>query len=137
MFERILVAVDPSEQSTRAVRLARALAKDHGSEVVVLHAVPRQVTKFGTSELEVPEAGRELVDRAVRELKDDGANARGEVIRVLEGHVPRGIVETAAGIGADVIVLGTRGISDFGGLFIGSVTHRVLHLAEVPVIVVP
>ena len=75
----------------------------------MLHAVPRQVTKFGTSELEVPEEGRELVDRAVRELKDDGANARGEVIRVLEGHVPRGIVETAAAIGADVIVLGTRG----------------------------
>lgn len=137
MFERILVAVDPSEPSTRAVRLARDLAKDHGSEVVVLHVVARQVTKFGTSELEVPEEGRELVDRAVRELKDDGANARGEIIRVLDGHVPRGIAETAGGIGADVIVLGTRGISDFGGLFIGSITHRVLHLAEVPVIVVP
>ena len=95
MFERILVAVDPSEPSTRAVRLARP---GEGTRLGGRRAprVPRQVTKFGTSELEVPES-QELVDRAVRELKDDGANARGEVIRVLEGHVPRGIVGDRGG----------------------------------------
>jgi nucleotide-binding universal stress UspA family protein len=46
-------------------------------------------------------------------------------------------VDTAAATGADVVVLGTRGLSDLGGLFLGSVTHRTLHLAEKPVIVVP
>ena len=49
----------------------------------------------------------------------------------------RGIVESAVTVDADAIVMGTRGRSDFGGLFLGSVTHRVLHLAEKPVIVVP
>jgi nucleotide-binding universal stress UspA family protein len=137
MFERILVAIDASEPSSRAVAFARDLAKERGSEIVVLHAIPRWVSRHGTSELEVPEEGSELVDLAVSDLKDAGANARGEVIRVLEGHVSRGIVETAGAVGADAIVLGTRGLSDFGGLFIGSITHRVLHLAEVPVIVVP
>ena len=48
----------------------------------------------------------------------------------------RGIVEAATAADTDVIVMGTRGLSDFGGLFLGSVTHRVLHLAEKPVIVV-
>ena len=137
MFDRILVAIDASDPSTRAVAFAELLAKDQGSEIVVLHAIARWVSPRGTSELEVPEEASELVDRTVRGLKDAGANARGEVIRVLEGHVSRGIVETAGTVGADAIVLGTRGLSDFGGLFIGSVTHRVLHLAEVPVIVVP
>ena len=137
MFERVLVAIDASEPSARAVALARDLSKERGSEIVVLHAIPRWVSRHGTSEIEVPEEVQELVDRAVRDLKDAGANARGEVIRVLEGHVSRGIVETAGAVGADAIVLGTRGHSDFGGLFIGSITHRVLHLAEVPVIVVP
>jgi nucleotide-binding universal stress UspA family protein len=137
MFDRILVAVDSSEPSTRAVAFAMDLAKDRGSEIIVLHAIPRWVSQHGTAEIEVPDEGRELVDRTVRDLKDGGANARGEVIRVLEGHVSRAIVETAGTVGADAIVLGTRGLSDFGGLFIGSVTHRVLHLAEVPVIVVP
>lgn len=137
MFERILVATDASEPSKRALELAAGLAKGHDSEIVVLHAVPRIVSRFGTSDLEEPDSATEFVDEAVRGLKDQGLNARGEVVRVLEGHMARGIVESAATADADVIVMGTRGLSDFGGLFLGSVTHRVLHLAEKPVIVVP
>jgi nucleotide-binding universal stress UspA family protein len=137
MFERILVATDSSEPSTRAVEFAAGLARDHGSEMIVLHAVPRIVSRFRTSDLEEPDAARELVDGIVRDLKDRGLNARGEVVRVLEGHMSRGIVESAGSADADVIVMGTRGRSDFGGLFLGSVTHRVLHLSEKPVIVVP
>jgi nucleotide-binding universal stress UspA family protein len=137
MFERRLVATDSSEPSERAVEFAARLAKDHGSEIIVLHAVPRVVSRFGTSDLEEPDTARELVDQIVRDLKDRGLNARGEVVRVLEGHMARGIVESSASADADVILMGTRGRSDFGGLFLGSVTHRVLHLAEKPVIVVP
>lgn len=137
MFERILVATDSSEPSARAVEFAASLAGEHGSEIVVFHAVPRVVSRFGISDAEEPDAGRELVDGIVRDLKDRGLNARGEVVRVLEGHMSRGIVESAASADADVILMGTRGRSDFGGLFLGSVTHRVLHLAEKPVIVVP
>jgi nucleotide-binding universal stress UspA family protein len=137
MFERILVATDSSEPSERAVEFAAGLAKEHGSEIIVLHAVPRVVSRFGTSDLEESDTARELVDQIVRDLKDRGLNARGEVVRVLEGHMARGIVESAASADADVILMGTRGRSDFGGLFLGSVTHRVLHLTEKPVIVVP
>ncbi|HUF59838.1 MAG TPA: universal stress protein [Actinomycetota bacterium] len=137
MFERILVAIDSSEPSERAVELAAGLAKDHGSEMIVLHAVPRIVSRSGASDLEEPGAASELVDQIVRDLKDRGLNARGEVVRVLEGHMARGIVESAASADADVILMGARGRSDFGGLFLGSVTHRVLHLVEKPVIVVP
>lgn len=137
MFERILVATDSSEPSARAVEFAAALAGDHGSEIVVFHAVPRIVSRSGTSDVEEPDAARELVDGVVRDLKDRGLNARGEIVRVLEGHMSRGIVESASSADADVILMGTRGLSDFGGLFLGSVTHRVLHLSEKPVIVVP
>lgn len=137
MFERILVAIDSSEPSTRAVEFAAGLAQEHGSEIVALHAFPRVVSRFGTSDLEEPDTARELVDETVRDLKDRGLNVRGEVIRVLEGHMARGIVETADSADAGVIVMGTRGLSNFGGLFLGSVTNRVLHLAEKPVIVVP
>ena len=137
MFERILVAIDSSEPSQRAVEFAAGLAKDHGSEIIVLHAVPRVVSRSGTSDLEEPGVARDLVDETIRDLKDRGRNARGEIVRVLEGHMARGIVEVATAADADVIIMGTRGLSDFGGLFLGSVTHRVLHLAEKPVIVVP
>ena len=137
MFEHILVATDASGPSRRAVALAGDIAGNHASEVVVLHAVPRVVTPSGTLDLEDPESARGIVEASVRELKNGGASARGEVIRVLEGHLARGIVESAASVSADVIVMGARGSSDFGGLFLGGVTLRVLHLAEGPVIVVP
>lgn len=137
MFEHILVATDASGPSRRAVALAGEIAGDHASEVVVLHAVPRVVTPSGTLDLEEPESAREVVETSVRELKDGGVSARGEIIRVHEGHLARGIVETAVSTHADLIVMGARGTSDFGGLFLGGVTQRVLHLAERPVIVVP
>jgi nucleotide-binding universal stress UspA family protein len=137
MFEHILVATDASDPSRRAIVLAGEIAGDHASEVVVLHAIPRVVSPSGTLDLEEPESAREVVEASVRELKDGGVSARGEIIRVLEGHLARGIVESAASMHADVIVMGARGRSDFGGLFPGGVTQRVLHLAEGPVIVVP
>ena len=137
MFERILVATDASGPSRRAVALAGDIAGGHASEVIVLHAVPRVVSASGTLDLEEPESAREIIEASVRELKDAGVSARGELIRVLEGHLARGIVESAASMHADVIVMGARGRSNFGGLFLGGVTQRVLHLAERPVIVVP
>jgi len=137
MFEHILVASDASASSRRAVVLAGEIAGCHASEVVVLHAVPRVVSPSGTCDLEEAGSAREIVEGSVRELKDGGVSARGEIIRVLEGHLARGIVESAASMDADVIVMGARGRSDFGGLFLGGVTQRVLHLAERPVIVVP
>jgi nucleotide-binding universal stress UspA family protein len=137
MFEHILVATDASAPSRRALMLAGEIARDHASEVVVLHAVPRVVSASGTLDLEEPGSARDLVETSVRELKDGGVSARGEIVRVREGHLARGIVEAATSMHVDVIVMGARGRSNFGGLFLGGVTQRVLHLAEHPVIVVP
>ena len=72
MFERILVATDSSEPSARAVEFAAALAGDHGSEIVVFHAVPRIVSRSGTSDVEEPDAARELVDGVVRVSRTAG-----------------------------------------------------------------
>jgi len=137
MFQRMLVAIDQSEPSRRAIELSAEIAERHGSEIVVLHAIPRGVSRLGSGDTEDADAFREFVDAAVRGLKDRGLNARGEIVHVLEGRMAGGIVEAAASVDADAIIMGTRGRSDLGGLFLGSVTHRVLHLAEKPVIVVP
>jgi len=97
MFERILVPIDSSEPSKRAVELAADLAKEHGPEIIVFHAVPRVVSRYGASDVDEPEVARDVVDETVRDLKDRGLNARGEIVRVLEGHMARGIVEAATG----------------------------------------
>ena len=72
MFERILVATDSSEPSKRAVEFAAGLATDHGSEIIVLHAVPRIVSQYGTSYLEEPDVATELVDEIVRISRTGG-----------------------------------------------------------------
>lgn len=136
MFRKIFLAVDGSPSSERATTLAGDLANGSGGEVVVFHAREREyAARAGIVDIETPAETRELVDETVRTLKDAGVNVRGEVHSALIGTVARDIIDTAAAEGADVIVMGTRGLSDWSGLFLGSVTHRVIHAAEVPVLV--
>lgn len=134
MFERILVAVDGSEPSSRAVPIAGDLAFRYGGELIVFHA--REHDPVLGAEVESPSEAMELVDAIVRELKDAGVSARGEVVRVPHGTTPRAILDTAHDEHADLIVMGTRGLSDWSRLLLGSVAHKVVHLADVPVLVV-
>ena len=55
---------------------------------------------------------------------------------VLHTSTAEGIIETAEDMKCDLIVMGSRGRSDIEGLLLGSVTHKVLTLATVPVLVV-
>ncbi len=52
------------------------------------------------------------------------------------GYAAREIVSDAVGLGADVIVMGSRGRGDLAGLVLGSTAHKVIHLADRPVLVV-
>ena len=136
MFKKIFLAIDGSESSGRATKLAADLAKALGGEVVVFHAREREFAgRAGIVDIETPAETHELVDETVRSLKDADVSARGDVRNALIGTVAREIVDGAAAEGADVIVMGTRGLSDWSGLFLGSITHRVIHAAEVPVLV--
>jgi nucleotide-binding universal stress UspA family protein len=136
MFERILLAVDGSEPSMRAARVAGELGGKLGAEVVVLHIRERMAGRIRTFDLETAEEAHDLVDRTVAELKNAGVSARGEVGHGIAGYTARVIIEAAETEDAGMIVMGSRGLTDFGGLFLGSVAHRVLHLAEMPVTVV-
>jgi nucleotide-binding universal stress UspA family protein len=136
MFEKILLAVDGSAPSDRAVREAADLATRLGSEIVVVHVIETEHTWAGGVELDGPEEAYELVERTVRALKDEGIGARGEIQRSIYGRAARVILELASEEGASVIVLGSRGLSDLAGLVLGSVTHKILHLSHCPVLVV-
>lgn len=136
MFEKIVLAVDGSEHSKRAVPVAADLAQKYGGEVIAVHVREREVSRAGAVDFETTEEGQEIVDEAVRALKDVGASARGESWGTIYGRAAAEIVKVAADEGAGIIVMGTRGLTDLKGLLVGSVTHKVLHLAECPVLVV-
>jgi nucleotide-binding universal stress UspA family protein len=136
MVERIVLAVDGSAPSNRAIETAADLARKLGAEVIVLHVREREVAHVGAPDDESTDEVRDLVDGTVRQLKDIGVSARGEVQSTMFGRAARVILEAANQDGAGMIVMGSRGLSDLAGLVLGSVTHKVLHLARCPVLVV-
>lgn len=138
MFDKILLAVDGSETSRKAVPVAAGVARGSASEVVVCHVREREILAKApeTVMAEKSEEAMALVDNIVRELKDAGVNARPQVRTAAYGSVAREIRDLARSEGVGLIVMGSRGLGELSGLLIGSVTHKVLHLAECPVLVV-
>src|SRR3990172_5421828 len=134
MITRILLPVDASEHSAKAVPLAGEFARKFETEIVVLHVRETTLAR-GRYNVETDEESHAIVDRVVKELKDDGLSARGELRACIVGHTAREINDTAGTEGADLIVMGSRGISDLKGIMLGSVAHKVLQLATVPVVI--
>lgn len=135
MFERILLAANGSASSRKAVDVAADIGKQYGAEVMVLHVREWENTTLGAHEKR-PDEAADLVEEIVRALKDAGVSARGEIQTALAGAVPHVILEMAKEFDAGLIVMGSRGLSEWEGLFLASVSHRVLHLADCPVFVV-
>jgi nucleotide-binding universal stress UspA family protein len=135
VISRILLAADGSDNGVRAVRMAAEIAGRFGAEIVVFHAHVHTMGRGGGFEVETLAEAGGLAEAVVRELKDVGLSARGEVRSCYYGHTAREIVGLAKSEGADLIVMGSRGLSDVAGLFVGSVAHKVLQLADVPVLV--
>jgi nucleotide-binding universal stress UspA family protein len=143
MFEKILLAVDSSDYSRRAVDVALGLAGRFGGEVLVFHVREWTVSAAGAFptdgmaavDLEREQEADALVRGVVRTLEDGGVKATAEVRSASRGQVAGQILEEAKDVGAGLIVMGTRGLSDLSGLLLGSVAHKVLHLAECPVLI--
>jgi nucleotide-binding universal stress UspA family protein len=136
MFERILVAVDESEVAEKVLAAAQELATLSGAEVWILNVVEREVSKFGVSSPETAADARAVVDKAVQKLASAGLAVHGEVGHTLYGYAAREIISLARERDAGVIVMGSRGRGDLAGLLVGSTAHKVIHLADRPVVVV-
>ena len=138
MYDRILVAVDHSEISDRAVVAARDLAVLSKGEVWVLHLRERETApKVGVLVPdETTDDANTAVAAAVDLLGQAGVKAHGEVRHTIFGYAAREIINDAAEVGADVIVMGSRGRGELAGLLLGSTAHKVIHLSDRPVLVV-
>ncbi|HTX27901.1 MAG TPA: universal stress protein [Streptosporangiaceae bacterium] len=138
MYDKILVAVDHSEHSDRAVAAARDLAVLSKGEVWVLHLRERETgAKTGVLAIDETTAdAKAKVAAAVDLFTQAGVKAHGEVRNTIFGFAAREIVGDAEEIGADVIVMGSRGHGDLVGLLLGSTAHKVIHLSDRPVLIV-
>jgi nucleotide-binding universal stress UspA family protein len=135
VFQKVLLAVDGSDDSSKAVPVAADIAKKSDGEVLVFHVREYQIAKGETYPLEDGLHATELVDGVTASLQAEGVKARGVVEPHIAGGAARAILAEADAEDADAIVMGCRGRSELAGLLLGSVAHRVIQLSHCPVVI--
>jgi len=149
MINKMLVAVDGSSHSLKAVDYASAIANCCNARVVILTVVKFQMMKELPAEtrayakLEQVSGGDldalkmiagELVADAEKRSRDKGVDD--VVTKVREGPIARTIIECAQQDDVDMIVIGSRGFGNIEATLRGGVSHRVELLAKCPVLTV-
>jgi len=137
MFTTIVLALDGSEGSRRAIPVAAELARQNGGRIVIAH-VEQDVAGKGGAPIPITEDEIQAeIRKQADQLSTDGIETSVEMRNVMLGGPAHPIAEIAEEANADLIVAGTRGHSPVAGLLLGSVTQRLLHIARSPVLVVP
>jgi nucleotide-binding universal stress UspA family protein len=136
--KRILVAVDGSSFSEKVIQEAIEYARLLEAEVVFVycHRKYPRLMKQPYRDHMISEI-RDETDKIVKPYLDMLTNAGVSYVeRLLETPAGVTIAETAEGERCDLIIMGSRGLSNLQGLIVGSTTNRVLHLAKCAVLVV-
>lgn len=140
-MKRVLVATDGSEHAERALRWALAYGGRCAAELHVVTVVPALTPILGSPGVPVYDqyAAAALADaeRLLAGIRDrlarDGVAVQ---VHAGTGRPSQEILRTAEAIGADLVVLGRRGLSRLEGAILGSVSTEVVHLSRIPVVVV-
>lgn len=135
-FHKLLVPVDFSDGAGRALAMARDLKEDD-AVVYLLHVVepvpPMYYAGNVTSRFDLD---AELRDRIESSLRDWSGDLPGARRMIAEGNPAVETARVADDIGADLLVISTRGLTGIEHLLVGSVTERVCRMATVPVLAV-
>jgi nucleotide-binding universal stress UspA family protein len=138
MFSSIIVALDGSTHSFKALDYGKELAKKHGGKLVLLHAYHqtsdlRGADGFNQMVARRKRAGEKILEEARSRLGENGIEIEEDL---LEGPPADAIVSAAEVRKAALVVMGTRGMGSFTGLVFGSVSTKVTQYAPCPVLVV-
>lgn len=154
MFEKILVPLDSSEHSIRALQTAIEIAKELGGKLTLLHVYNVTVTPMVVPEPTtltpsgVPVITPTEVSRMVEAARDVGKHILDDAERkaqkedvhfestLKEGNTVQEILKLAKEGNSDLIVIGVRGVSKLRELLLGSVSENVIKHAPCPVLVV-
>jgi nucleotide-binding universal stress UspA family protein len=138
LFSRILVAVDGSASAKNAFEKSIYLAQRCNSKLDVIHVVldstfgGDSATAFDLIN-ELKEKGRKLLEQCKNQAESN--NVPVETFLKF-GDYAQVIIDTASENNYDLIVMGSRGLSVFKELLLGSVSFKVMHHAKCPVMVV-
>jgi nucleotide-binding universal stress UspA family protein len=141
-IEKILLPFDGSVHSINATNYALNLAKLYGAHVTIVCCYEKWRHKTPeVSEIVIKDVESNLVKGAENILKKaEGIFAKQGVeykLETIAGPPGYTLANLAKSKKYDLIVMGSHGHSDIAGLFLGSVTHKVLNTIYCPVLVVP
>ena len=139
----IVVGVDGSHQSEKAIDWALEESRAHGDDVILVHAwqspglaltgyAGATLPVFGSEDIK--KLAEELLATCIKEVRRRAPDVRLDS-RLVEGHPAAALV--AASEGARLLVVGTRGLGGFKGMLMGSVSTSCAHHAQCPVVIVP
>ena len=139
-WKTIVVGVDGSPGSRKALAWAAAEAADHGADLSVVnvweHTLLPPAGSVSVSEHYVPEPSQRTTDELVRVIKEELGEQPPILVNahVKQGRPAKVLIEESAT--ADLLVVGKRGHGGFAGLVLGSVSQHVAAYAKCPVTVV-
>jgi nucleotide-binding universal stress UspA family protein len=133
----IVLGYDESPGSRRALEIAVSLAQRFDEPLILVHGVEPpggMGEEFLAHQRALAEMGRTAVEHAVEEATRSGVRT---VVEVIGAKPAQALVDAADKHDARVIVVGTRGESPLRGAMLGSVSHKLLHISDRPVLCVP
>ena len=141
MLRKILVPTDSSAHAQKAIDFACDLALKYGAMLYVMHVVsesdvPEWVQEYIKAEgiKEPPQSvylekiGQRIIELAEKQIKEKGVEKFRSMVDL--GNPAEKITEFARKNDVDMIVMGSRGLSEVKGLLLGSVSHKVCNMAK-------
>jgi nucleotide-binding universal stress UspA family protein len=136
VYKKILVPLDGSEHSTRALLEAIKIAKMTKGQITLAHVYPSGSSLVISSKQHLYELmlqkGKVVLTEGKNVAKSQGVDVE---TLLLEGDAVEQIVITANHGGFDLLVIGARGLSNLTGLILGSVSQGIIKNAQWPVLV--
>ena len=137
MFEKIVVGIDGSEQSMSALAIASDLAQKYASQLYLVHSPELETTGIAVGSGAVmiepePEAIAEAGQKVMQAAKEKATELGLAPTDCIVGNADpaREILKCTDEVGADLIVLGRRGLGGLSSLLLGSVSQKVSHDAK-------
>jgi nucleotide-binding universal stress UspA family protein len=139
MYESILVPTDGSDGAAKAVEHAIELANWDGAALHTAYVVSTRDVGADASEWDVPETLEEAAEAAIDDVIDRAEAADVDTIEatIARGVPYRAILDYVDEHDIDLVVMGTHGRTGLDRYLLGSVTERVVRMADVPVLAVP
>jgi nucleotide-binding universal stress UspA family protein len=139
-FKNILVPVDFSEPSKKAVTYGLTLAGQFNANLLLVHIVPESTALMYAFPTRLPEAEKEQYNKAKQEIENLAPPEHAAKVNlrtiVKIGNIEEELLGIVKDEGIDLVVMGTHGRRYLGRWFIGSVTEHMLRNVPVPVLTV-